>query len=110
MLIGERLNESGEYETITISESEGSLTAYSDVLGLDLFARDGALRMYDTASQTWLRNFREEIAARRIAEDRAQTAEDRAQTAEDRAQTAEDRAALLESILREHGIAPPNGG
>ena len=103
VLIGERLNESGEYEPITISESEGTLTGYSAVLGLDLFAQDGALRMYDPASQTWLRNFREEIEARRIAEERAETAEDRAQTAE-------DRAALLESILREHGITPPNGG
>jgi Uma2 family endonuclease len=96
VLIGERLNESGEYGPITISESEGALTGHSAVLGLDLFARDGALRMYDPASQTWLRNFREEIEARRIAEERAQTAE--------------DRAALLESILREHGIKPPNGG
>ena len=103
VLVGERLNESGEYEPITVSDSEGALTGYSSVLGLDLFARDRSLRMYDPVSQSWLRNFREEIAARRIAEDRAQSAEDRAQTAEDRAR-------LLERMLREHGINPPNGG
>ena len=110
MLIGERLNAAGEYEPITISNEDGTLRGYSSVLGLDLFARDGALRMYDPVSRTWLRNLREEIAARQIAEDRAQFAEDRAESAEERAHTAEDRAAMLERILREHGIEPPNGG
>ena len=110
MLIGERLSDSGEYETITLTETEGALTGYSAVLGLDLSARDGVLRMYDPVSQTWLRNFREEIAARQIAEERAEFAEGRAQTAEERAQSAEDRTAVLERMLREHGIEPPNGG
>ena len=110
VLVGERLNESGEYEPITVSEEEGALTAYSPVLRLDFYVWDRSLRMYDPLSQTWLRNFREEIAARQIAEERADFAEERAQTAEDRAQTAEERAALLESLLREHGIIPPNGG
>ena len=109
VLIGERLNAAGEYEPITISHEDGTLRGYSSVLGLDLFAQDGALRMFDPVSQTWLRNFREEIAARQIAEDRAQFAEDRAESAEERAHTAEDRAAMLERLLREHGITPPDG-
>ena len=109
VLIGERLSESGEYELIPLTESERTLSGYSAVLGLDLSVRDRVLRMYDPISQTWLRNLREEIAARRIAEERAEFAEERAQTAEERAQTAEDRAAMLERMLREHGIAPPNG-
>ena len=102
VLIGERLNESGEYELIPVSTEGGALTAYSAVLGLDLSVQDRALRMYDPISQTWLRNFREEIAARQIAEDRAQFAEERAESAE-------ERAAMLERMLREHGITPPNG-
>ena len=102
VLVAERLNAAGEYEPLAITQQDGALTAYSAVLGLDFFARDGALRMYDPVRQVWLRNFREEIAARQFAEERAQTAEDRAQTAE-------ERAALLESMLRQHGITPPNG-
>ena len=96
VLIGETLNEAGEYEPITVSESEGALTGYSAVLGLDLYARDLALRLYDPVSQTWLRTFKEEIAARQLAEERAESAEVRAQ--------------FLERLLREHGITPPNGG
>ncbi len=102
VLVGERLNESGEYEPIPVSEAERALTAYSAVLGLDFYVRDRDLRMYDPVSQTWLRTFREEIAARRIAEEQAQAAKEQAQAAE-------DRAALLERILREHGITPPGG-
>lgn len=102
VLVAERLNAAGEYEPLAITQQDGALTAYSAVLGLDFFARDGALRMYDPVSRAWLRNFREEIVARRFAEERAQTAEERAQTAE-------ERAALLESMLREHGITPSNG-
>ena len=104
-LIGERLSASGQYEPITVTESEGTgtLTGYSSVLGLDLCASDGAVRLYDPVSQTWLRNFRDEIAARQLAEERAQTAEERAQTAQ-------ERAAVMERMLREHGITPPNGG
>ena len=96
MLIGEWLNESGEYEPIPVSEAEGALTAYSAVLGLDFYVRDRSLRMYDPVSQTWLRIFREEIAARQIAEERAEAAEVRAQ--------------YLERLLRQHGIAPHDGG
>ncbi len=89
VLVGERLNESGEYEPITVSEAEGGLAAYSAVLGLDFYVQDRNLRMYDPLSQAWLRTFREEIAARQIAE---------------------DRIAMLEGLLREHGITPPHGG
>ena len=96
VLVGERLNESGEYEPITVSEEEGGLAAYSAVLGLDFYVRDRSLRMYDPLSQAWLRTFREEIAARQIAEDRMAMAE--------------DRIAMLEGLLREHGITPPHGG
>ena len=123
VLVAERLNAAGEYDPIPVTQQDGALTAYSAVLGLDFFAQDGALRMYDPVSQTWLRNFREEIAARQIAEDRAEFAEERAEFAEDRAQTAEahaefaeeraqaaeERALLMDRLLREHGITPPNG-
>ena len=109
VLVAERLNAAGEYEPLAITQQDGALTAYSAVLGLDFFARDGALRMYDPVSRTWLRNFREEIAARQFAEERADFAEEQAQTAAERANFAEERAALLESMLREHGITPPNG-
>ena len=80
VLVAERLNAAGEYEPLAITQQDGALTAYSAVLGLDFFARDGALRMYDPVSRTWLRNFREEIAARQFAEERAGFAEERAQT------------------------------
>ena len=131
VLIGERLNASGQYEPITVTESEGTLTGYSAVLGLDLCASDGDLRLYDPISQTWLRNFRDEIAARQVAEEHAElaeaqaqaaqaqaqaaqayarAAEERADFAEERAQTAEERMAIMERMLREHGITPPNGG
>ena len=102
MLVGERLNESGEYEPITVSEAAGALTGYSSVLGLDLYARDRDLRMYDPVSQTWLRVFREEIAARRIAE--AERDSER-----ERADSAEEQVAMLQRLLREHGITPPGG-
>ena len=102
VLIGERLNESGEYELIPLTESDGTLGGYSAVLGLDLSVANRVLRMYDPLRQVWLRNFREEIAARQIAEERAEFAEERADSAE-------QRAARLERMLRDHGIAPPNG-
>ena len=95
VLVGERLSASGEYEPVTVSEEEGALTAYSVVLGLDFCVRDRSLRMYDPLSQTWLRTFREEIAARQIAE--AERDSER------------ERAAMLERLLREHGITPPGG-
>ena len=85
VLVAERLNAAGEYEPLAITQQDRALTAYSAVLGLDFFAQDGALRMYDPVSRTWLRNFREEIAARQLAEERAESAEGRAQTAEGRA-------------------------
>ena len=95
VLVGERLNESGEYQPITVSEEEGMLSGYSAVLGLDLYVRDRGLRMYDPVSQTWLRIFREEIAARQVAE--AERDSER------------ERVAMLERLLREHGITPPDG-
>ena len=110
VLIGERLNASGEYEPLPIWEEEGTLRGYSAALGLDFFAREGVLRMYDPVSRIWLRNFREEIGARQIAEERAEFAEERAHTAEERAQTAEERIAMLERMLHERGIELPNGG
>ena len=78
-----------------MSAEEGALTGYSAVLGLDFHVHDRALRMFDPITQTWLRFFREEIAARRIVEERAEFAE--------------EREAQLERILREHGIAPSEG-
>ena len=97
-LVGERLNAQGEYEPIplSVSESDEIVRGYSPTLGLDLCVRAGGeLRLYDPVAQQWLPTFPEETAAR--------------QAAEERAEVAEERALVLENLLREHGIALPNG-
>ena len=96
LLSGERLDSQGNYQPIPLAEVDGILSGHSEALGLDLCVVDGQLKLYDPISQTWLRNLREEIAAHRIAEERSRAAQERTQ--------------LLEQLLREHGITPPNGG
>ena len=56
LLIGERLV-NDEYQPIdAVTDEQGILRAYSEVLGLDICVVDGTrLRLYDPASGTWLR-------------------------------------------------------
>ncbi len=114
-LVGERLTEEGEYESIEIGAGDdGILRGYSAVLELDVCQRpDGDLRLFDPETQTWLSYLAEEVAARQAAEaerDEAQAARDEAQAARDEAQAARDeaeaRARALEEQLRQHGLSP----
>ena len=109
-LIGERLNLRSEYDPIPLTEVDGILRGHSSALGLDICVREHEIRLYDPTGGSWLRNHREEAAARRIAEERAEHAQERAQHAQERAEHAEERAQLLERLLRERGITPPGGG
>jgi Uma2 family endonuclease len=95
------------------SLADGTIVLPSATLGLELHLRQGMMRFYDPVTQRHLLTYEEEIAARQIAEERAQTAEERAQTAEERAQTAEERAQTAEeraerlaARLRELNIDP----
>ena len=80
-LIGERLDDQGNYHLLPLAEVDGVLTGYSPALGLDICVRSGDLKLFDPVNRTWLRNLRE----------------------------SEERAQMMEQLLREHGITPPNG-
>lgn len=108
-LIGERLNDQGRYEELPLVHSDGILRCFSETLGLEFCVVNEELKLYDPVSQTWLRNLREENAARIAAEEQSQAAQERAQSAEERATSAEERARILEQMLRERGVTPPNG-
>ena len=75
-LAAERLAD-GEYAPMPLTEdSEGALRCHSEILGLDICVLpDLELRLYDPASGQWLRNHREEAAAREAAEAARQAAE-----------------------------------
>ncbi len=92
-LAGELLAE-GQYRAIAVAEdSSGILRGHSAMLGLDICVRpDGELRIYDPVAGDWLRNLNE--------------AEDDRLAAEVARQNAEDRVRELETLLRQHGIAP----
>ena len=94
-LAAERLAD-GEYTLMPLTEDgEGLLRCHSEVLGLDICVLPGLeFRLYDPRNGRWLRNHREEAAARQTAEAARQTAEAARQAAE-----AENRA--LRERLRE---------
>ena len=99
LLEGERLV-NGRWQPIAVRrDAAGILRGYSELLGLDLCVRDGALRLYDPLAGVWLLTPSEENAARQAAE----TALHNAETAR---QAAEARNAALEALLRQHGISP----
>ena len=84
----------GEYVPVEIVvESDERHWGYSEVLELELWWEEGALRFRDPVSGQFLPTPEQERAAR-------ETAEDRAETAEARAETAEARMAEMETELR----------
>ena len=121
-LIGEVLDNQGQYRRIDVSDRDRILRGYSEVLGLDLCVLNDEFRLYDPMGETWLPTLEESDAARRAAdaarwdaETRANAATQARRAAESRAnyatqaqQAAESRAAAMERLLREHGIAPPD--
>ena len=76
-LVGERLAD-GEYHPIALEmDSDGTLQGRSDVLTLDICARQGLeLRLYDPEAGQWLRTHRESEEALQAAEAGKQAAED----------------------------------
>ncbi|MEO1147380.1 MAG: Uma2 family endonuclease [Cyanobacteria bacterium J06638_22] len=91
-LLGSRLVD-GSYTLVpTTTLADGAIALPSAVLGLELHLKGNAMRFYDPATQRYLLTHEEEAAARK--------------TAEERAQTAEERAARLAEKLRELNIDP----
>ena len=91
----------GKYVPLEIVvESDERRWGYSEMLELELWWEEGALRFRDPASGQFLPTPEQERAARETAEDRAETAEARAEAAEYRAGTAEARMAEMEEELR----------
>ena len=105
----------GDYvRQLAVTSPDGALSLQSETLGLELRAQGGEMRFRDPATgQTLLSHSeadaarREEAAARREAESRADAAADRAEreaaarrAAGMRADTAEARIAVLEALLR----------
>ncbi len=106
-LVGERLVD-GKYQGLELRrESDGSVQAHSDVLGLDLMWDEGELRFWDPVAECWLLSHEE--AQARAGEEyiRAEEAQARADQAQARANeelagrlSAEARVAELEAELR----------
>lgn len=135
-LIGEVLDNRGQYRRVDVADRDRMLRGYSDALGLDLCVIGDEFRLYDPMGEVWLPTLAESDTARRAADAARHAAETRAndaararraaesranyaaqaqQAAESRAndaaqaqEAAESRAADLERLLREHGIAPPD--
>ena len=118
----ERLKEAGDYEPI--KPLPGTLIYPSAVLGVEMRAEDGSLRIHDPETGEDLLGLAEEVDARKAAEDRTREeasardkAERRASDAERRANDAERRAneeaaerkaleAELAALRRARGNAP----
>ena len=135
-LLGEVLDHRGQYRRLDVSDRDGTVRGYSEVLGLDLCVMDDKFRLYDPMARTWLHTLAESDAARRESDAARQDAETRAdderqarQAAETRAdderqarlaaetraaderqarQESEARTAALERLLSELGVAPPD--
>ena len=99
-LVGER-QVNGEYEAIAVdADADGVLRGHSDVLGLDICAREGReefegrmlpeLRLYDPVEGEWLLSHRESEVERLAAQERAAAAEERIRQ--------------MEAQMRLHGI------
>ena len=104
---GWRLSGTGCVHQPAVRSLDGTLTLRSAVLGLDLRVKGREMHFHDPATGRALLGHREEHAARRVAEARAeresaarQAAETRAEAAETRAEAAETRIAALEALLR----------
>lgn len=68
-LAAERLAGGGYTPMPLTEDSDGALRCHSEVLGLDVCVLPGLeFRLYDPVSARWLRNHREEAAARQAAE------------------------------------------
>ena len=114
-LVGERLAARGRYTPVPVAQdATGGLRAHSRVLGLDLCVVSGALKLYDPVTGLWLRNLREENAARRVAEEQAEAAQERAEaeaaraaSEAARAQSEAARADLAEATSAKAGTDAP---
>ena len=93
-LAGDRLSETGVYRPIEmITEPDGVIWGYSEILGLSLCWVEGRLRFWDRAHGRYLPDLPESAA-------RADAEAARADAAESRAVEAESRARILEQELR----------
>ena len=103
-LIGETLDDHGQYRRLDRSGTFDAPQGYSPVLGLDLCVVGDKFRLFDPMRQTWLLTLAESYAARRAADKQAEESiRERQATA-----AAEARIAKMERLLREHGIALPD--
>ena len=103
-LIGETLDNRGQYRRLDRSDAYDAPQGYSQVLGLDLCVVGDKFRLFNPMCQTWLLTAVESYAARRAAEKQAEEAiRERQATA-----AAEARIAEMERMLRERGIALPD--
>jgi Uma2 family endonuclease len=80
---------------------DGTVVLPSEVLGLELRLRNGALRFFDPTTSRYLPSYQEAEQARRVAEQARQAAESRARQEAIARETAEARLAELEARLRE---------
>ena len=119
-LIGETLDNRGQYRRLDRSDAYDAPQGYSQVLGLDLRVVGNKLRLFDPMCQTWLLTLAESYAARRAAETACQAAERARRAAKARTAdlliarevaaraAAEARVAEMERLLRAHGVALPD--
>ena len=98
-LLGETLDHPGQYRRLEVSDRDGTVRGYSEVLGLDLCVVNDKFRLYDPMARAWLLTQAELDAARRASDAARQDAETRAddemrarQAAEVARQAAETRA------------------
>ena len=97
---------------LAVASPDGALTLQSDTLGLELRVQGGEMRFRDPATGQVLRSHREEAAARRDAESRADAAAARVEAHAAALRTADARIAELEALLRgtaERTENPPPG-
>jgi Uma2 family endonuclease len=78
-LQGLRLVDGSYVPVATTLSPDGAIALSSNTLGLELHLRGLTMRFYDPATQQYLMTHEEEIAARQLAENRAQIAEDKLQ-------------------------------
>lgn len=99
-LQGLRLDAEGTYVPIAPRTQNGLLVLESKVLDLELHLDKLRLRVYDPASQSYLRSHEEERETRIRAEARAQAADARAQAEAEARRQAEEQMKAMEAELR----------
>ena len=99
-LVGEQLVE-GEYRRLDLEHEQGGrVRGHSEVLGLDICWEDGHLRVYDPATDRWLRNYWDVYAQADAEQAAREFAEARIEVERAARESAEARLAEVEAELR----------